>query len=186
MRMANAVAVSESPFSFAQQTYDFGGERWEIDVTMPAMRRKVAESFIAQMAKLNGRSGTFLIGDYDGQKPMGSAAAGVTAVGGTQRTNTLQIAGLGLNMVGALMPGDYLQLGAGATARLYKNLDQVNSDGSGSATINVWPKLRSTPNAGDPIITTGAKGVFRLAAPFGWSANEASTYSLTWTAIEAL
>ena len=39
LRARNAVAISESPFSFNQQIVRHAGQRWEADVTIPPVRR---------------------------------------------------------------------------------------------------------------------------------------------------
>ena len=39
----NVVGVSTSPFTFKQQTYQFSGQRWEVDIKLPIMQRDNAE-----------------------------------------------------------------------------------------------------------------------------------------------
>ena len=74
LRANNVVAVSESPFTFVQQTVVHSGQRWEASVTIPPVRRDLAEPWIAFLLSLQGRRGTFLLGDPNMATPRGSAA----------------------------------------------------------------------------------------------------------------
>lgn len=60
--------------------------------------------------------------------------------------------------------GDYFSLGSGTAARLYKIVNDVNSDGSGNATLDFWPRLRMAPGDGDLLTVRDASGVFRLSS----------------------
>ena len=50
----NAVARSESPFSFAEQVYDWGGEMWSIEGSLPPMARDTAAEYRSFILKLKG------------------------------------------------------------------------------------------------------------------------------------
>ena len=69
----NTVGVSTSPFTYKQQVYQFSGQRWEADVTLPAMAREDAEQWVSFLMKLYGQKGTFLLGDPLAGTPRGSA-----------------------------------------------------------------------------------------------------------------
>jgi len=180
------VGISQSPFTAAQQVYKYPGQFWEADVTLPPMKRADAEYWVAFLLKLNGPFGTFLLGD-----PLGATARGVAtgapkvSVGG-QTGNELVTYGWTTSQTGILRAGDYIQLGSGATAQLYKILDDVNSDGSGNATLTIWPSLRSSPADEAPITVSSPKGNFRLTSPAAWDIDEASIYGMTFGAREAL
>lgn len=186
MRMMVAAAVSESPFSYGQQTFLHPGDKWGIDVTMPIMKRAKAEQFITFMAKLKGRYGTFLIGDYDGRAPRGIATGTPLVNGGSQTGESLITDGWTASKNGILLAGDYVQLGSTTTTRLYKVLDDVNSDSGGNATLLLWPRLRSSPADNDPLTLSNAMTQFRLDAMFDWDANECSAYQIQFSAGEAL
>ena len=185
--MSSAVAVSESPFTFEQQAQVHQGQRWRVQLTFPPMPRSNAEQIVGTLAKLNGREGTILIGDYDGRTPRGIATGTPLVNGGAQTGNSLATKGWTAGKTGILLRGDYLQLGSGATARLYKVLDDANSDGSGNATFTIWPNLRSSPSDGAAIVVSNTVSVFRLnSSEVPWDANEVSVYGLTFAADEAL
>lgn len=68
----NAVAVSQSPFTFTQQVVAHPGQRWAASVSLPPMKRVDAENWIAFLLSLKGQVGTFLLGDPNAVNPQGS------------------------------------------------------------------------------------------------------------------
>jgi hypothetical protein len=184
--MDNAVAISESPFSFEQQAYQWQGQRWKGVVTMPTMNRQQAEVWLAVMAQLNGRAGSFLLGDPDAKKPRGDGRGTPIVSGAGQTGNTLATTGWAIGINGILKAGDYFQIGSGSTARMHKLLFDTNSDGAGNATLTFWPTLRYSPALGTPITVNSAMSQFRLDAAFGWDANEVSAYEIMFSVTEFL
>jgi hypothetical protein len=186
----NVVGVSTSPFSFKQQTYQFSGQRWEADIQLPAMQRENAEQWVAFLMSLYGQKGTFLLGDPLGTTAQGSAstAAGTPVVNGASQTGgTLAIDGLPASATNYLKAGDYIQLGSAATAQLYKVLSDASSNGSGEATLDIWPDLRSSPADGATVVVANAKGVFRLNDnATSWDINRMALYGIAFGAVESL
>ena len=89
-----------------------------------------------------------------------------------------------------LRAGDWIQLGSGATSRLYMVVYDVETDATGNATITVVPEitqLRGLP-ADDAVITyQSTKGLFRLAGnQSSFQASMPNHTSLSLSAIEAL
>jgi hypothetical protein len=81
-----------------------------------------------------------------------------------------------------LLAGDYIQLGSGATATLYKVLE----DKSGNGTIEIWPALRSSVT-GATVILTNTVGRFRLSSTQqSFSIDSASIYGISFDCVEAL
>lgn len=183
----DVVAVSQSPFTAAQQVYKYTGQFWEADITLPPMKRADAEYWISFLLKLAGPYGTFLLGDPNGGTARGAATGTPLVNGGSQTGNELITDGWTNSQTGILKAGDYIQLGTGATSRLYKVLNDVNSDGSGNATLTIWPDLRSAPADNAPITVSNPKSVFRLASGQAtWNISEAAIYGITFGAREAL
>jgi hypothetical protein len=181
------VAISQSPFSGAQQVYQYTGQFWEADVTLRPMNRDEAEYWISFLLKLNGSFGTFLLGDPNGRTPRGVATGSPLVFGGNQSGNVLETDGWTANTIGILKAGDYIQLGSSATARLYKVLNDVNSDSSGRATLDIYPKLRTSPADNALITTQNTVSVFRLNSnQSSWDITEAQIYGITFGAKEVL
>jgi hypothetical protein len=171
----NAVAISQSPFTFQQQIVQHAGKRWTASVSIPPVRRDLAEPWIAFLLSLNGPVGTFLLGDPNGKEPRGtSSSATLTGTAGSSSPT--------ITKTGTLLAGDYIQLGSGATATLHKVLD----DKSGSGTIEIWPALRSSVT-GATVTLTNTVGRFRLSSnQQSFSINEASIYGISFDCIEAI
>lgn len=183
----NVVGVSQSPFTAKQQVYKYTGQFWEAEINLPPMKRADAEYWISFLLKLNGQYGTFLLGDPNGTTARGVATGTPLVNGGSQTGNELITDGWTNSVTGILKAGDYIQLGAGATAQLYKVLDDVNSNGSGQATLTLWPDLRSAPSDNATITVSNTKGLFRLSSnQQAWDINEATFYGMTFAAREAL
>ena len=174
----NAVAVSKSPFTFATQVHAYSGEMWSANVTIPTVRRDLAEPWVAFLMSLRGQYGTFLLGDPNCTSPQGTAtSATITgSLGDRSVTATLS----GPEVTDTLKAGDYFQLGSGASARLHK----VLVDRSGSGTLEIWPALRDDYTTASATLTN-AKGVFRLAAnQTNWGIGSNSAYSIQFEAME--
>lgn len=190
MTARSVIGVAASPFTFTQQVYRHQGERFEAEITLPAMNRAEAEEFNAFRLRLRGSFGTFLFGDPAAATPRGSAGItpGTPVVNGASQTgDSLVIDGCDPNATGYLKAGDYIQLGSGASSQLYKVLEDVDTNASGEATLNIYPALRSSPSDDATVIVSNAKGVFRLASnEMSWDVNEALIYGITLAATEAL
>jgi hypothetical protein len=176
LRAVNAVAVSQSPFTYKQQVISHQGQIWSASVSIPSVRRDLAAEWKAMLVALKGSVGTFLLGDPDYVTPRGTVS-GTPTLSGTAGDSTVSV-----TMTGTLLAGDYIQLGTGSAARLH----QVLVDQSGSGNLEIWPNLRDT-YSGETVIYSSPKGVFRLGnSTTSWSIDNASFYGISFDAIEAL
>lgn len=175
LRAVNAVAVSQSPFTYKQQVISHGGQKWEASVTIPSVHRDKAAEWKAMLVGLKGQVGTFLLGDPDYATPQGTVSS-CTLTGSAGDENVSVV------MTGSLKAGDYIQLGGGPNAKLHQVL--VDQDGDGS--LEIWPALRSDYSAAT-VTFNNPKGVFRLSNNVtSWSINNASIYGISFEAVEAL
>jgi len=171
----NAVALSQSPFTFKQQVVAFPGQRWEVSVNIPSTLKDKSADWVAMLVGLKGQIGTFLIGDPDYATPRGDVSSCV--VTGLAGEDSLSVV-----MTGTLKAGDYIQLGTGSNSRLYKVLEDLTGDG----TLEVWPNLRSDYTSASAVYNN-AKGVFRLSSNVTeWSINNASAYGISFEATEVV
>lgn len=187
IRAQTVVGASVSPFTGQQQVYRHQGQWWEMEVTMPAMKRDDAEQVAAFLLKMNGRFGTFLLGDPANTAPRGVGTGTPLVDGASQTGDQLNTKGWTISTTGIMKAGDWIQIGDAATSRLYKVLDDANSDGSGNATLNIFPSLRSSP-ADDAVVTVSSpRGQWRLASnETNFSIDEASIYGITFACVEAI
>lgn len=169
----NAVAISRSPFTFATQVHAYDGEMWTANVTIPTVRKDLAEPWVAMLVSLRGQYGTFLLGDPNNTSPQGTATS--ATITGSTGDRSVTVA-----MTGTLKAGDYFQLGSGSSAKLHK----VLVDKSGSGTLEIWPALRSDYTTANATLTN-PKGVFRLATnQTNWSIGSSSAYNIQFQAME--
>jgi hypothetical protein len=151
------------------------------------MKRSDAEEWIAFFLKLNGRTGTFLLGDPTATVPRGAATGSPFFYVASQAGNVIVTGGWTTEVQSLLRAGDYLQFGVGSLARLHKVLIDAYTNSAGVSTLTIWPNLRTVPNSGAAIIVNSAQGLFRLAHnEMPWSVGQAQIYGLTFAAMEAL
>jgi hypothetical protein len=189
LRAMNAVAYSRSPFTFAGQVHAYTGKAWQADISLPAMKRSDAEQWVAWLISLKGQLGTFYLGDPLATTPLGSArnSDGILVDGAVSSGDTIDIDGAPTSQTDYLKAGDYLQIGTGTSRQLFKVLADVDTDGTGSATVDVWPNVRTTIADNASVTVESTQGVFRLASnEQAYSINEASIYGISFGAIEAI
>ena len=102
--------MTASPFTGQQQVYEWPGEWWEADCSLPPMARAAAEEWLATELALRGGAGTFLLGDRGGKTPRGSGAGYPSVDGSSQLGKTLATLGWNPSASGVLKKGDYLQI----------------------------------------------------------------------------
>ena len=179
----SAVAVSQSPFTYAQQAQVWDGQRWLATVSLPVMQLAAASEWEAFFGKLNARQGTFLMGHPLRAAPRGVGTGTPLVNGASQTGRSLVTDGWTAGQTGILKAGDMIQLGSASTARLYQILADANSDGSGNATFDVWPEIATAWDDNAAITVTAPKGVFRLTAPVtGFDADVARFQTFSFAA----
>ena len=189
LRATNAVAYSRSPFTFSGQAHAYAGKAWQADITLPPMKRTNAEQWIAFLLSLKGQLGTFYLGDPRACTPLGSARDADTILvnGALSSGDTINIDSAPASRTDYLKAGDYMQIGTGTSRQLFKVLTDVDTNGSGQATVDVWPNVRTTIANNAAVTVQSAKGIFRLITnEQAFSINEASIYGITFGAIEAV
>jgi len=175
LRAVNAVAVSQSPFTYKQQVISHGGQKWEASVSIPSVRRDKAAEWKAMLVGLKGQVGTFLLGDPDYATPQGTVSS--CTLSGSAGDETVTVV-----MTGTLKAGDYIQLGSGSSAKLH----QVLADQDGDGSLEIWPALRDDYTTAT-VTFNNPKGVFRLSTNVSsWSINNASAYGISFEAVEVI
>lgn len=186
-RMIDVVGEVTSPFTLAQETYQWPGQRWELDFEVDGMVRADAEAWIAWAAKLKGRHGSFLWGDSLGATARGAGGGSPLVNGGSQTGSSLVLDGAPTSTTGWLLEGDWIQLSSGSSRRLHKVLEDTDTDGSGNATLELWPDLRESPADNDPIVIASAQGRFKLATNMRqWTLEAMLISGLAFSAVEDL
>jgi hypothetical protein len=174
----NAIAVSRSPFTYAEQIHSYSGQQWEATVTLKPMVRLEAEAWLAFLVSLRGQYGTFLLGDPGGYSLQSASSPSSATITGTAGSGSLTV-----SMTGTLVAGDYIQIGSAGSATLHKVLqNQANS-----GTLEVWPYLRTTYSSTTNLVLTNPRGRFRLASnETNWSLNGLRHYGISFAAMEVI
>lgn len=184
LRARQVVAATASPFTGQQQLVRHQGGWWEAEVTLPPMMRADAEEWIGFLMSLRGRWGTFLLGDPNATSPRGTWAGTPLVNGASQTGETLNVDGFSAGATARR--GDYITLGSGGSARLYKVLSDETAAG-GAMTLDLFPRLRESPADNAAVATSNTTGLFRLASnETEWSIDVARIYGITFAAIEAI
>ncbi len=174
-RALNAVATSQSPFTYKQQVIAHGGQRWEATVNIAPLNKASAATWKAALISLKGSSGTMLLGNPVYDVPQGTVSA--CTLSGDAGVETASV-----TMTGSLKAGDYIQLGSGSSAKLH----QVLVDQSGNGSLEIWPALRTT-YSNQSVIFNAPKGLFRLSQNMtSWSIDNASIYGISFDVVEVL
>ena len=186
LRRRVVAAASQSPFTFARQVYLWPGDRWEAEVSLVPMKRARFDAWNAFLLSLDGPVGTFLMGDPQAPLPRGSAAtnAGAPLVnGGAQVGEDLVVDGLPAGAVNYLRAGDKVQI----NGRLHMITTDVSANGSGMATFNLRPRLRTPPPDNAPLTVANPVGVWSLvAAEHHWTVDATGLANLTFAVVEPL
>ena len=182
----SVVAVSRSPFTRAIQAQVHQGQWWDLQVTIMSGQREDIEPWTAFLMKLNGQEGTFLLGDDVNSNPRGAADGAPLIDGALQVGNEIDIKGASLGTTNYLMEGDWIGFNQLTIPRLYKVLEDVDSDGSGDLTVTIWPNVNSatSPANGAAVAMQSPKGMFRLAGnAMPYAIRRGTVYELSFRAI---
>jgi hypothetical protein len=179
-RLATAVGTSVSPFTGTAQVQDWGGEWWEYEIEFAVLKHAAdGRRLSAFFAALGGQRGTFIFRDPFIRNPVNLGTPQVDGAG--QTGSSLITDGWSKGMAA----GDFIQLGSGATTRLYQLTADFTPSG-GAATLQVTPQLRAATVDNEAITVVSPGVLLRLTAPQPVRIGLADIYRFSVTAREAL
>jgi hypothetical protein len=140
------------------------GNRWMLSCTW---RRPGAEylALRGEVGRLQGVRNRAVIPMSLLGRVRGGVGGGTPQVNGAHTAGavTLAVKGMPISTTGVLLAGDCLQVGN----QLVEVVTQLNSDGSGNGSCNVWPELHlSYANSTAIVYTTSASGVFIMVSDY--------------------
>ena len=187
-RIVRSVAVSVSPFTMKSETADYGGAVWTTTVTLPPMLKADASSWQVFFMQLHGRHGNFLLGDPDAKTIQGSATGTMSATANhSVGAYDITVDGLNASQSTAFKKGDYVQFGSGATSKLHMIVADISTNGSGQATLQIEPPLKTAISNNDVIVYVSAKAVMRMDSnDLSWNADQVSTYGISFSCSEVI
>lgn len=189
VRMRNLNKVSQSPFTLSQQVIRSPGRRWEFDITLPRMKHAEAKEWVSWIASLEGQLGTFYFGSPMYRVPGGSVRDTDTVLvnGAVSSGREITFDDAPASVTGYIKAGDHFHIGTGSNRQLFKALKDVDTDGSGGGTIDVWPNVRTSIADNSAITFENAQGVFRLANNTSeWDEDFLSRNDITLSIYEAI
>lgn len=177
-------SVSRNPYNFKTQVFAWPGECWHVSVSYPPMKRETAAAWKAFLLALRGPEGTFYFGDGLEATPLGVATGTPKLlVASTVGDKTFSTYGWTQNITGILKAGDVIGVGSS----IYRVLADANSDGSGNATLDIWPASRGH-DIDTSIDTSDPKVIMRLTSLSSTivDADAGGLYVISFEAEEAL
>lgn len=179
-RLVTSVAEARSPFTGTSQIQDWGASWWEYQIEMAVTQGANARRLSAFFAALGGLRGRFLFPDPSIEVSLAVANPYVTEAQVAGAT-TLRTVGWGLG----LRAGDFFQLGADVTTRLYQITEDVVPTAS-EAVISFVPALRSAVAVGTFLGLEAPTVLLRLTASVPTVIGQADQHRFTLSAREAL
>lgn len=186
LERTQVVARSRSPFSMASQRFVHQGQIWRASVTLPIYDRDDAEPWIAVLTDLANGAGTFHLGDPAAPQPQGGWDGSPAVDGASQTGQSLDVKGFTASATDVAKAGDYIQLGSGDNQRLYIVLADADADGSGNATLKIWPRLRESPGDSESIVTANTKGTFEIEGNIQIPRRVPTLSQISFDAVEAI
>lgn len=179
----NSIAYGESPFTYKQFVHDYDGDAWMLIISIDPLDRPLVQAWGALLTALRGRYGTFLWGPALQSTPLGIGGGTPLVMGAGQSGRTLNVDGC-TPSTQFLKAGDLFSI----SNRLYQNLIDVSANGSGQATLDIWPKLRGTISDNAPLTLSSPKGTWRLSSneQILYEAQQTKLFPITLVAQEAL
>lgn len=183
----SAVGVNTSAFTFAQQSYAYDGQRWDMNVNFPPMKLADAQKVVAFFLRLNGREHYFNL------------------IHPEQQTQTLQTNSNGINLLidspnstlkqikldhqyspsGVVTVGTFISIQdpTNAYAKQLVQVTNVSSTGS-TKTLDIWPYLSGDIDDYDNdyvfMKPDSLEGSWRMqTSRFSYDVNEASIYGMS-------
>ena len=182
-RLVTSVTAATSGFTGSQQVQDWGGEWWEFTFEMALTRGRDARRLSAFFTALGGMRGQLLFRDPSAGRS--DLLANPIVSGGGQTGNALVTSGWAPSSP-ALETGDFISLGSDTDTRLYQVTADAVANGSGTATLQITPRLRFSPLNGATLEVAAPAVLLRLTGPVPTRINRADNHRFSVTAREAL
>lgn len=162
----NASTFLTSPFTGRGRVQEFEGDWWEATLVYRSIDRPLAQPVIGALDSLRGPVGTFVLPFPGYNAPRGTAATVPSSpiVNGSGQAGSaeLAVASAPLSQTGWLLTGDIIQVGPAERPHWHRVLTDTDTNGSGQATIDVWPRIREGTINTDPVSFSSPLCLFRL------------------------
>ena len=171
-RLRRNIGVLQSPYTGHQQTQQWPFVKWAAVVTLPAMTKEQAGLWSTFFAQVQGRHGTFLLGNPGMRSTLARDATVRRAASAGDFDLSVQFPA---GTRGQALAGEFVSINSGAAAQLYQITTTVDLDSAARATIGIEPALKVDVTGATHVEFTNPRGVFRmLTNDLGWTATHAT------------
>lgn len=154
-----------SPLTGAVQTLEIPGARWRFSAAFPPLTHEQSAVMQAFLLKLRGQANRFTVPYWPRLSPRGVGGGTPLIKGGSQTGSSIDIDGCPISTTGWLKAGDPVAF----NGELRVVVSDVDSDGSGNATLVLDSPVRASPPDNDPVTISAPVGTFILTSPSaGW------------------
>jgi hypothetical protein len=155
----------------------FGPARWRMSITShPAMTQADAVIWESLVLRLRGGINHLAIGDPVRKVPRGTMRGTLTlSAQAAAGETTLSITGGAGQASKTLLAGDWLQVGTGLSAQLFKVVTDATANGSGVISVTVEPPVRATFASSTAVAWSSPIAHFKAVGAPQWSYAEAQT-----------
>lgn len=164
--LATTSTYAKSDFTYRGVVQEYEGSAWKLSLSYRLLNRTRAQPVLAFKDALKGPVGTFVMKFPGYDQPLGAAknAASSPTVNGSGQAGSeeLTIGSATPSIDDWLVEGDIIQVGPSSRPHWHRVLNNVDTDGSGNATIDVAPAIREGTLDGDQISYTSPLCLFRL------------------------
>lgn len=175
--------IFQSPLSGSLQTLELPGARWGATLTFNNVKDDDAATLQAFLTQLRGQANRFSLWNMARPNPRGNIKAGTAATvnGANQTGNQLHTHNWNPGDT-ILLPGDLFSV----NGELKMITAAATADGTGAATLQFEPPLRSSPSDAAPITTSQPTATFILSDPKPkWSTKTGLLTNFVIDAVEA-
>lgn len=199
-RLQRATAITQSPFTGKTRAYQYEKAVWKATISYPPMSNRQANEFRAFLINLQGRFGTFKMGDPDRVSPTGNIVTSGDVASGSQKM-IISTASVGAESItgnwfsfksgwptngvtDGLFAGDMISI----NNQLYMVTDNVNTFNNYSVTINIQPALKTAISASFTLdFEVPQHGIWRLDTDeIGWDSNHMKNHGISFSCTEVI
>jgi hypothetical protein len=187
---ADTTSIQRSTFSGKDRVQEFEGDWWVLTLSYRNLSEQLGRELSAFGTALRGPLGTFVV-RYPGYSVSLGTAGTVSSAplvngAGQAGSRVLSVKSAPADQVDWLKAGDIIQVGPDTRPHWHEVLADVDTGGSGLASIDVWPAIRQDVINNDPIVTANPKCLCRLTTSFAAGLRAPILYDITFEARESV
>lgn len=186
----DANTFQASGFTGRGVVQEFEADYWTVNLGYRGLDRATAQPVIAFASALRRSKGTFVLPFPGYSSPLGAAKDNPSSPsvdgGGQAGSEELLVQSAPASIQNWLLAGDIIQVGPANRPHWHRVLQDVTTNGSGAATIDVWPRIREGAADGDQVSLNSPLCLFRLIDDFETALSPPVQHRLDFSCREAI